>query len=161
MSALTEQGVIEALSYGDQDHGILSFHLHIKFDGSSQGFGGIALNDVLAHSLANELAYAFSVSAAGPPKEVLQRLVGKSCVAYRCFLNDRIEAIKPLGPGEYGLFVVTEWLQKNGFKAKDPLEMRKEEIQRHIERMRRDLPAAEVELAEIARRYTPVRGRKI
>ena len=35
---------IESTSLGIEDHGILSFFLHLEFDGSGQGFGGYALD---------------------------------------------------------------------------------------------------------------------
>ena len=37
-------GKIESTMLGIEDHGIMSFFLHIKFDGSGQGFGGYALD---------------------------------------------------------------------------------------------------------------------
>lgn len=37
-------GKIESTMLGIEDHGIMSFFLHLKFDGTGQGFGGYALD---------------------------------------------------------------------------------------------------------------------
>ena len=42
-----ENAVIEATTLGTEDHGIFSYYLHLKFNGSGQGFGGYALDGPL------------------------------------------------------------------------------------------------------------------
>lgn len=40
-----ENGIIESTQLGIEDHGSLSFYLHLKFDGTGQGFGGYCLDE--------------------------------------------------------------------------------------------------------------------
>lgn len=40
-----ELGRIESVTLGIEDHGILSFFLHLDFGGKGQGFGGYALDE--------------------------------------------------------------------------------------------------------------------
>lgn len=39
-----KNALIESTMLGYEDHGILTFSLHLKYDGSGQGFGGYALD---------------------------------------------------------------------------------------------------------------------
>lgn len=36
---------IESTHLGFEDHGIMTFYLHLKYDGTGQGFGGYGLDD--------------------------------------------------------------------------------------------------------------------
>jgi hypothetical protein len=38
-------GIIEGTELGVEDHGVLSFWLHVNFGGAGQGFGGYALDE--------------------------------------------------------------------------------------------------------------------
>lgn len=41
----TKNAIIKSTTLGIEDHGILTFWLHLEYDGSGQGFGGYALDE--------------------------------------------------------------------------------------------------------------------
>lgn len=86
-----EKGKIASASI-DDDHGHHSVWLMLEFEGSGQGFGGIALGlpengTALLDDYVASICKTFGVSE-------LKRLVGKECYALRCFdiNNEPIEA---------------------------------------------------------------------
>lgn len=148
MSDTRETGTIERVFYGKEDHGILTIVVHLKFDGSGQGFGCLAFDTkARAEDFAADLCRVFAVKK-------LDDLVGKTCEARRCFSYGNIEAlVAPSG----AMFVITEWRRKHWPDYLDPLEDERHRQKVSIERLRKQIRRAEADLKTLDSRYTPVR----
>ena len=73
-----ELGIVDYVTYGKEDHDILTCSIGIDFDGSHQGFGGLCLDEKVGPDFVNSICELFDVS-------FLKDIVGKKVYALRCF----------------------------------------------------------------------------
>jgi len=99
-----EQGVIASVFSGFEDHGILTAWVQVDFDGSTQGFGGVAFEtEEPQRDFIWDLCKVFGVP-------LLRNLVDRPCVAYYAIDRGSIDA---LGPPDRPPFELYEWRRKH------------------------------------------------
>lgn len=147
MNSKREAGKIISVSYGKEDHGILTFWATIDFGGSFQGFGGLMLDkEKSGPAFIDALCSAFNVRG-------YNALVGKKCFALRCFgfLNDHIEGLE----SESGKrFTLTGWRRSMGFESMSPLDQRKDGLKLSIASAERQIKEAKDQLKKADAEYT-------
>lgn len=149
--SLREEGKIESVFSGTEDHGILTVQLMIEFPGAGQGFGGLALDERTKGDFIACLCAAFGVSG-------LEHLKGQECFALRCFEDwgSPIEGLESKKTGRR--FVLTEWRRRHWGPdvIKDPLEQAIASIKGQIASHRRRLIECHEELERVRGRYHPI-----
>ena len=131
-----EAGEITSCSMGaDEDWGFITSWVQVDFHGSTQGFGGITMDDKMLAAWRAELLGCFGVK---DPKD----LVGKKCRALRCWggFNDTIEGLESYDTGR--VLTKTAFLRrhvKNPMEVKTPIEYKKQSLRRHFEMLSRQL----------------------
>ncbi len=138
-----EAGVIEAVRYDKEHHGVLTLWLTIKFGSSVQGFGGLALgrtkNDPLSKRYHDDLCRCLGVWK-------IEDAVGIQVNALRCwgFYNDNIEGIENAKTGAQ--FIHWRWRRQVLKEGNTPLQDRKASLESTISWAKRRLKEAENEL---------------
>ena len=89
-----EPGIITAVTSGkNDDHRFETSWLYISFKGSSQGFGGIVLDEGLRYSYERMLCETFDV-------QLPDDLKGEECYALRCWGRYSRRWSHPARPGQ-------------------------------------------------------------
>lgn len=144
-----EEGVIESIFVGKEDHGIPTVQLMVSATrGGFQGFGGLALTDSKAmEGFQKSLCETFGVNN-------IQDIKGKKCYALRCFgfLNDTIEGLESVDTGKR--FTITSWRNMMGYKSPNPLEQRRERLTNDIKWANRQIRECQAELSLLDSEYT-------
>ena len=135
MSHDVEQGKIASAIYGKEDHGILTCIVHIDFEGSTQGFGCLALDDKTGPDFVRSLCEVFGVDR-------LTDLRGKQCRVFRFFggWNAQIDAIESESGAVFDLWT---WRRKFDPSVKSPIEERREVLERQLAGLRRQVEETE------------------
>lgn len=154
---LHEPGVIAAVFYGKEDHGILTCSIRIDFKGSTQSFGNLCLDEKLGPDFVRAVCENFGVKVPSAPtqrelRECLNQLVGQRCYALRCFddYNTPIEGLE----NQYGdAFLLTTWRRQYFPDTESPFETRKAELRQRIESAKQQIARAKVTLAKLPSEY--------
>lgn len=155
---LREPGVIAAVFYGKEDHGILTCSIRIDFNGSTQSFGNLCLTEELGPDFVRAVCVSFGVKVPtglvllSTLRECLGRLIGERCYALRCFddYNTPIEGLE----NQYGdAFLLTTWRRQHFPDTKSPFETRKAELRQRIESAKQQIARAKVTLAKLPSEY--------
>ena len=156
MSDFRDPGIIESVRLGKEDHGILTCWVFIRFKGSSQGFGGLCLQGKhpivkdaevdYSDSYVKDLCATFDVAN-------LDDLVGRNCVALRCYAenNEPIEGL--LDPVSKKRFTHTTWRKKHNPEVLDPCAERKRFLASSIEHWKRRVREEETRLELVRINY--------
>ncbi|HUX00712.1 MAG TPA: hypothetical protein VMY35_07010 [Phycisphaerae bacterium] len=87
-----ENGVVESTMLGTEDHGILTAWLHLKFNGTGQGFGGYAF-DAFGCEFIRQVLKVLKVDSweklPGKPLRVRREHYGGPIVAIGHYIEDR------------------------------------------------------------------------
>lgn len=146
MDRLRERGTIDSVFLGEEDHGILTCSIGVKFSGTHQGFGNLCLgNAKYADDFVACLCRTFGVAT-------LDGLKGKACYALRCFdsLSTQIEGLE----AETGArFMLTSWRRRHWPETKSPLEEARASLESTLDHLRRRLAETSRDLNSVSSRY--------
>ena len=143
-----ERGTIKHARLETADNGINTLWLSIEFPGSSQGFGGLALDDHrLAISFCHELCKAFDASG-------VRQLEGMACFALRCWgtNNDPIVGLESVDTGKR--FTLVGWRRRQGFADPGELARQTEHLRNELAWAKRRAAELEHEIEVVAYGYT-------
>lgn len=143
-----ELATVSNVFYGKEDHGILTCYVTLDFNGYTQSFGGITLNDEKGEEFKKELRNLFGV-------DDYRKIVGRKCYGLYAFgyHNDRIEGLE----NEYGhRFILTKFCQKHWPNAniKSRLESEKERHKHEIAHHQRRIQQERESLKNLKNQYT-------
>lgn len=113
-----------------EDHGILTTNVYVDLDEcGTQGFGGLALNPILAKDYVARLCATFGVKD-------MSALVGKKCYALYSFdgFNELIEGLESADTGHR--FLHNAWRRLHFPETKSVYAQKVESIQREIAHLR-------------------------
>lgn len=143
-----EHGTIANVFRGEA-HGIETISIGIDFEGSQQGFGGLALQTkALADDFAADLCATFGVGK-------LDDLRGKRCTALRCFPYNN-EPIEGLEAPDGRRFILTAWRRRHYPDTLTPLNERSESIRGDIVRLKLQIAERTTLLARLAADYRSI-----
>lgn len=147
MSEHREEGVIQKVFRGKEDHGILTVTIPVYGEGWGQSFGNLCLDNDKANLFERQLCAIFGV-------DKLHKLEGKRCFVLRCFLWGTIEGLE--NPDNGQRFTITDFRRSLGLtNVKTPLEEKREDLENSIARMRRSIKDFENRIPKLAKDYVP------
>lgn len=117
MKQTKESAMIDRVTYGEDDRGILTCWIFLDFRGGYQGFGGLAFpNKELGDDFVKSVCETFEVSK-------LEELLSKRCKAIKLFggWNDTIDALESEDGKVFSLY---SWRKKHFPDTKSPVEER-------------------------------------
>lgn len=121
--------------------------VYLDFDGSGQGFGGLALQDNKGRqAYISQLCATFGVST-------LDQLAGKKCYALRSFSGwgGTIEGLESVDTGTR--FTFTNYRRSRGYDAPSPLDEALKGVLSDVLRAQKVLREAEARVAELKADY--------
>lgn len=123
--SIRQPGRIRRISYSKEDHGILTCYVHLEFEGSGQGFGGIALDpDTTGPDFKRALCDLFDT-------QDFDSLEGRECFALRHWdhFGERISGLEaPSGKR----FMLYHWRKKHYPDTTTPLQDARDAIKREV-----------------------------